>query len=97
MLKISLSLNVLLEIIQNLILPQLKPKHVDTRIVRVEFLNSPPRPIIAEDGLDQRTIVALPNIEDIMREFLSNSHSQIVGKVYECEELSVLFVLIQYI
>lgn len=62
MLEIALSLDIFLKVIQNLILPELEPKHVDGWVRGVHFFNSPPRAIVSEDSLDERTIVSLAHI-----------------------------------
>lgn len=62
MLKIAFPLDIFLKVIQDLILSQLEPKHIDGWICGVHFFDSPPWSIVSEDRLDERTVVSLAHI-----------------------------------
>jgi hypothetical protein len=80
-LEVWLWLDVFLEIIEYLILSQLKPKHVDYWIGGVQLFNDPPGSSISEDTLDEWAIVAFTHIQDIIRQFLDIIYSKIVGQI----------------
>ena len=77
-LEIILCLDVFFEVIKDLILPQLKPEHVNIWIVRIGFFYGPPRSIITKSGLDEGAIVAFAHIKDVIWKFLSSYDSEIV-------------------
>ena len=61
-LKICFHFNIFFEIIQNIILSELKPKHIYARASRIQFFNSPPRPITSKDAFDEWTIISFSYI-----------------------------------
>ena len=61
-LKICFRFNIFFEIIQNIILSELKPKHIYARASRIQFFNSPPRPITSKDAFDEWTIISFSYI-----------------------------------
>lgn len=66
MLKLSLRLDIFFEVIKNLVLPELEPKHVNVRISRIKFLDCPPRSIISKNSLNKWAVVPLSNIQYIV-------------------------------
>ena len=60
--EVWLRLDVFFEIIEDLILSELEPKHVDCWISGVQLLDSPPGSCVSEYVLDEGAIVALAHI-----------------------------------
>lgn len=68
--EVSFRFVVVLEVVEDVVLSELEPEHVDGGVVGVVFFDRPPGTSGSEDGLDQATVVALPAVQHVVRQFL---------------------------
>ena len=80
-LEIHLCLDILLEPIQYIILSELVPIHVDVGIIRIIFLQGPPRSISSENIFDEPTIITFADVEDIGGGLFSDLYFDVVSQV----------------
>lgn len=72
MLKIRVSFVIVLEIVEDIVLPELEPEHVNTGVIGVVFLDSPPGSCCSEDGLDESTVIALSAVQHVILQFFGD-------------------------
>ena len=94
--KICLTFNIFLKPLQNIILSELVPIHVDISMIGIVFFEGPPRSIGFEYIFDQSAIVSFSYIEHVWRSGFVDCNFDVIGKIDQVEKFQVQFIFLQY-
>ena len=72
------------------------PVQIDPFVFAIVFFDSPPGSMDPEKLLNEGTIIAFADEEDIGWYFFTDGDCKVIGQIYKFEEIEVLFVLLGY-